>query len=896
MEQNFQINDDVISESDVEQHYVLPLLTRNPPEGFGLDKSDILTKHNVKGMLIQKRNNRKNHFPDYMIVVDGLPLIVIEVKKPGEDIDEAFSEARLYATEINSQYPTDINPLSWIIATDGVKWVAGNWDSDNFLIKTDNLVNFSESFTNLVTLFKKSSLAKKSEDIRKKIYPDRFFQPIRFIGGERSQNEEIGLNSFGDKLISEYRNIFNPNTTEDRRFIALHGYISSIKNKRNLDPISKLINEKNLIGNKDATIIDDVKNPLNLVSDLKRGKELEGKIILIIGSVGSGKTTFIDHLIAKVIPPETNKNISWVRINMNNSPVNKDEIYNWIRGKIIEELESENSDIDFFDLETIKKIYSVEVNKFLRGPGKLLSNDEERNRELYRIIQNNEDDSSRKTMCYTRFLGSERGKLIIIVLDNCDKRTRDEQLLMFEIAQWLQDTFRILVILPLRDETYDNYRDKPPLDTAIKDMVYRIDPPLFQDVLSSRVQLILNKMIGKSNEKIKFELTKGISVDCAKDEKSFYLTSMVRSIFVHDRQIRQIIVGLAGKNIRKALEIFMEFCTSGHITSDEILKIKMQGGNYSLPLHIVTRVLLRMKKRFYKSDDSYLKNLFSISNNDKNPNYFTRYIILKWYRDKHTYAGPSGYKGYFPIRILNEDIKKYGIDNDVLIREVNYLIKGGCLESERYTDDIVDENELLKITSAGFVHLDMIQNINYLAAIAEDTNYDTREIAKNIADALGENNTQYNKDVAARNAKILVDYLSEWQEKYISFSGNYLSDSKFSELSEFDLAKKCVEDFTQKIKKPHWAKYEEEHEVGDVVDGWVRNIHDSYGIFVNLSEHEKITGLIYLTKCPDDFRNKYKIGDKIKVRIDSEIDSVNERVPLSLIEDTNILIQLDNNE
>lgn len=245
---------------------------------------------------------------------------------------------------------------------------------------------------------------------------------------------------------------------------------------------------------------------------------------------------------------------------------------------------------------------------------------------------------------------------------------------------------------------------------------------------------------------------------------------------------------------------------------------------------------------------------------------------------------------------MNEDIKKYGIDNDVLIREVNYLIKGGCLESERYTDDIVDENELLKITSAGFVHLDMIQNINYLAAIAEDTNYDTREIAKNIADALGENNTQYNKDVAARNAKILVDYLSEWQEKYISFSGNYLSDSKFSELSEFDLAKKCVEDFTQKIKKPHWAKYEEEHEVGDVVDGWVRNIHDSYGIFVNLSEHEKITGLIYLTKCPDDFRNKYKIGDKIKVRIDSEIDSVNERVPLSLIEDTNILIQLDNNE
>ncbi|MEX6220454.1 hypothetical protein AB6G21_07425 [Providencia hangzhouensis] len=86
---------------------------------------------------------------------------------------------------------------------------------------------------------------------------------------------------------------------------------------------------------------------------------------------------------------------------------------------------------------------------------------------------------------------------------------------MFEVAQWLQNEFRVLIMLPLRDETYDNHRNRPPLDTAIKDMVFKIEPPMFQEVLLSRVQLILNKMGAKSNNKIQYDLGNGISVDVA---------------------------------------------------------------------------------------------------------------------------------------------------------------------------------------------------------------------------------------------------------------------------------------------------------------------------------------------------------------------------------------------
>ena len=65
--------------------------------------------------------------------------------------------------------------------------------------------------------------------------------------------------------------------------------------------------------------------------------------------------------------------------------------------------------------------------------------------------------------CFARYLCAGPGKLLVIVLDNCDKRTRDDQLTMFQVDQWVQREFRSLVILPLRDITFERHRHEPPL-------------------------------------------------------------------------------------------------------------------------------------------------------------------------------------------------------------------------------------------------------------------------------------------------------------------------------------------------------------------------------------------------------------------------------------------------
>jgi Uma2 family endonuclease len=93
------------NESDVEQKLVYPLLIEPRPNGLGIDIANIRTKPNIKSLTINKRKNKKSIYPDYVVVISGFPLLIIEVKAPGEDLEEAYREARLYSSEINSLYP-----------------------------------------------------------------------------------------------------------------------------------------------------------------------------------------------------------------------------------------------------------------------------------------------------------------------------------------------------------------------------------------------------------------------------------------------------------------------------------------------------------------------------------------------------------------------------------------------------------------------------------------------------------------------------------------------------------------------------------------------------------------------------------------------------------------------
>ena len=222
----------LVTESDVEQKLIYPFLTSDSPIGLGLDDSQVLTKHVLRQVLIGKGQKQKYYYPDYLVSIRGIPVLVLEAKKPSEPLEDAYAEARLYAEEVNAKFPHNINTCQMVIVCNGSETWAGFSDSANPVVKLsfDDFCVGNTHYTQLVELCSK----KRLEDIANKPYLSargnaKFHTPVSTLGGKRVQNEELEENSFGRTFIFENRRIFDPETEADREVIVENAYVPSAK-------------------------------------------------------------------------------------------------------------------------------------------------------------------------------------------------------------------------------------------------------------------------------------------------------------------------------------------------------------------------------------------------------------------------------------------------------------------------------------------------------------------------------------------------------------------------------------------------------------------------------------------------------------------------------------------
>ena len=772
---------DFRTESDVEQKLMLPLLTTAYPEGLGYSIADVLTKLNIRRLEIGKGQSRKLYYPDYIVMLAGLPVMVIEVKNVGESLDTGLDEARLYAHEINSQFPYSINPCIRIMACNGEAICTALHDTatPDFCALHSELNSVSANFAKLMEACAKRTLYTHADSLRRRLKPKQYERAVALIGGHTFQTEELPQNAFGATISGDYGHIFNPKTREDRALIAKEAYIGSTRQQRYVEPIDRLI--RNAVAPVASKILamENTRKPKEILTTLRDRKKLEHQILLLIGSVGAGKSTFVDYLANVALPADIRDKTVWLRVNLNDAPLSTELAYKWISEAIVSEFRALYPQFDFDSLEMLEKLFGRDLATLKRGPLKLLdpNSTEYRVRVSDRLISL-QSDALAMAKAIAQLICSGPNRLMVLVLDNCDKRTRDEQLLMFQVAGWLQTEFQCLIVLPLRDVTFDLYRHSPPLDTALKQFVFRIEPPAFSDVLQERVRLALTE-IGrdKGGANLSFQLPNGMRVTYPAADQALYLASIMRSLYAHDRFVRQVMTGLAGRDVRKALELFLDFCMSGHIGEDEIYKIRVLEGDYALPLSVVARVLLRMHRRFYDGKYAYLKNIVQCEPSDSLPDHFVRLTILHWLARRLREKGPAGVEGFHRARDLVTDLATLGHDAVRVREELLFLAAEGCIVAEHLRSNAIEDSDLLKITASGVIHLQLMSNPEYLAACAEDTWLSDMELCKKIAARLSKGQDEHFSPLTtARNAKDFVAYLRQCAAKLIDGHSIYLDE------------------------------------------------------------------------------------------------------------------------
>jgi hypothetical protein len=273
-----------------------------------------------------------------------------------------------------------------------------------------------------------------------------------------------------------------------------------------------------------------------------------------------------------------------------------------------------------------------------------------------------------------------------------------------------------------------------------------------------------------------------------------YLASILRSLYEHDRFVRRVMTGLAGRDVRRALEIFLDFCTSGYIGEDEIYKIRFFEGHHVLPLSVVARVLLRMQRRFYDGDKAYIKNIVQCHPSDALPDHFVRLSLLHWLERHQTSVGPAGVQGFHQIGRIVHDLAQLGHDALRTREELLYLIREGCIVAEHLRLDQITDEDLVKLTASGLVHLQLMANPDYLAACAEDTWISDSSLTQRVAARIGSRGLagHLSRLTTAKNATDFVEYLHARAAESVGAPENYLDKGILLELNPLREAEAAV--------------------------------------------------------------------------------------------------------
>ena len=570
------------TESDVEMKLIFPLLIKETPEGLNFSDYHIQTKQSIKKLLIDKGSSSKLYYPDLAIIVEGLPLVIIEAKKPGEDLNEAYRQACLYANELNRTFPNNINPCEFVIACDGLELYAGHTDSEPiYKIKNENWLSSDIDFDGFLKQFSLNAVLKSAQQKRALLGTKaKFNNPINLLGGKKIQNLESN-NTFGENISIQYEHLFNPKQETEKEGVVKNAYVKQNKLESHIIPIDTVF-EKKLVNQNSK---DTSNTTTGIVNKFNNPDALNNKVLLLIGSVGAGKSTFTTYLRKVALREEIRNKTFWVNLNLNDAPLNKEDIYKWVKVNIIESIKKDFSKIDFDELDFLLQLYEAEIKALKKGILKLFSpEDLDYKRILAEHLQKYQLDIDKTLNSLIKKVINDNDMSLVIVLDNCDKRNSEEQLLMFEVANWIKDNIKTIVFLPLRESTYENHRYEKPLDTVIKDLVFKIHPPSLEQVLLERVAYI-----SKLNDKNKngyYHLSNGIKVKYPTKDEARFLKSILNSLF-NNQFFKTLISGFAGRNIRNGIEIFLDFCKSGHINEAEITKMINSDGSiqHTQPSH-----------------------------------------------------------------------------------------------------------------------------------------------------------------------------------------------------------------------------------------------------------------------------------------------------------------------
>jgi hypothetical protein len=349
-----------------------------------------------------------------------------------------------------------------------------------------------------------------------------------------------------------------------------------------------------------------------------------------------------------------------------------------------------------------------------------------------RAWQDDPEESARGISDYV--LGS-RHEILVVVMDNVDRLDLRSQLDAFQLALWFMHRTRSFIILQMRDETYDRYKDMPPLDAFKSGITFHISPPRFIDVVKRRLELALGYLTANAQAQQTYAIETGLRISYPKSALGEFLHKLYSDLFDRKRNISRVLEALAGRNVRRALDMFVSIITSGHLSETAITSTVL--GNRSVPIterHIL-KILMRTEYRFFSDNSGFLTNIFKSDPEWQKPDNFLMIEVLYFLARNRKQKGQIGLEGYFTCRHVTEELQRLGYVPDDILGGLNLLLRRELLGADHMNFNEVRLDDSVRILASGFMHVRiLVGRIEYLYGVIPTTPIFEPEVAAHLAE------------------------------------------------------------------------------------------------------------------------------------------------------------------
>ncbi len=663
-------------------------------------------------------------FTDYIFRINGIPKLIIEAKNAGKSfvvplslsrrrykiqgaittdnrIKEAIEQVQRYCIDYGVNFAVISNGKQYLVFEAFKRGQAWKEGECVVFASTDDIKKHFVEFWNV---FSKNAV--RNGSLRKYVSqegtPEEFIIPRE---GLHQKDAILPRNDLSPFLGPFIDHVFGDLTDASQLdvlkscYVARRDYQDADKQiGRLFDKPPDFAKNYNVIPLLESPETGNFERAYENAAQFLRNTAESGSVILLMGGIGSGKTTFIHHFFKFVIEPQRPRAL-WFYADFTKAPAKPEHIEEYVFRCILQDLEGRYAQV----LQDLKEELSN------RGVPSL--------------------KTDIKDLVILFSLLAQKGFTSALVLDNVDQQSyvsKDYQEFALITAKNFAEYFRTVTIITLREESFFRSTASGVLDAFVAPM-FHISFPSFEQLIRSRIDYVLG-LLQLSDADASTKMRKSVTIAENRERLTRYF-EIIKDSIRHQRKVGRDILKfmneVSGGNMRVALHFLRTFLISGNTNVAEMMSIdelmvQTNGPRYQIPLHHFIKSIILEDSRLYSSSHSRIMNVFELDPSYSN-SHFLHLRLLNFLSNRQGYSTNLG-PGFVEIDDLIRKGEGIGLSREAIGYSLKKLAYYGLVEFENQSREGFDSAGYVRLTNCGSYYFNELDSkFAYLDIVWKDT-------------------------------------------------------------------------------------------------------------------------------------------------------------------------------